>query len=93
MFLSYSLVCAAGATEHPPSMDEVQENAGKAPATGTASIAQAPTPAPAPVRNTQALPKHTQKHTRVPLVFSMMTGNLMFPTVRERSDPGKEEKM
>lgn len=35
VLLSYSLACAAGATEHPPSMNEVQEDAGKALATGT----------------------------------------------------------
>lgn len=73
--LASSLVCAAGATENPRSMDEAQESAGKALATGMDLFAQAPAPAPAPVRNTQALPKHTH----IPVVFSIMTGNRLFP--------------
>lgn len=72
VFMSYSLVCAAGATEHPPSKNGAQEDAGKSLATGTDWTAQAPTPTPAPFRNTQAPPKWLENllcQTHVPISY------------------------
>lgn len=54
-FLFCSPACAAGATEHLPWKNEVQEDAGRALVMGTDQTV----PALAPVRNTQALHKHT----------------------------------
>lgn len=66
--LSRSLACAAGATGHLLWTNEARGGAGRALVTGTGWTA------PAPVRNTQALHKHTHTHILPYLVFPSAPG-------------------